>query len=213
MSTEQKPSAVSSTTLNFSLDPTPSNKQQTFQFDGPLDFFPGLEEAPHFELPLKRKLSAFEDFSGYIGSSDDRSAIYTPVDMSEPIPKLQLGETGRSQLKSAISAVLKKKPELRKTCNSIQKVKNASISQLLTMARICGIWDQAVRISETFTRRYPKLPRQREPTLHLQEIQAQLANSSMLHLNDNLTSQIKSDPTQDDNQQQQSNHHSLPNIL
>lgn len=73
----------------------------------------------------------------------------------EDVPRLQLGESGRAQLKSSISSVLKMKPELRKQCNSIQKVKNASIIQLLAMARICGIWDQAVKISENFLRKYP----------------------------------------------------------
>jgi hypothetical protein len=73
----------------------------------------------------------------------------------QDVPRLQLGESGRAQLKSSISSVLKRRPELRKQCNSIQKVKNASIIQLLAMARICGIWDQAVKISESFLKKYP----------------------------------------------------------
>ena len=73
----------------------------------------------------------------------------------QQVPRLQLGESGRAQLKAAISGVLKRRPDLRKQCNAIQKVKNASIGQLLAMARICGIWEQAVKISESFLRRYP----------------------------------------------------------
>ena len=73
----------------------------------------------------------------------------------QEVPRLQLGESGRAQLKSSISSVLKRRPELRKQCNSIEKVKNASIMQLLAMARICGIWDQAVKISESFLKKYP----------------------------------------------------------
>ena len=73
----------------------------------------------------------------------------------QEVPRLQLGESGRAQLKSSISSVLKRRPDLRSVCNSIEKVKNASITQLLTMARICGIWNEAVKISEGFLRKYP----------------------------------------------------------
>jgi hypothetical protein len=41
----------------------------------------------------------------------------------QAVPRLQLGESGRAQLKSSISSVLKRRPELRKQCNSIEKVK------------------------------------------------------------------------------------------
>ena len=126
---------------------------------------------PSFETtiesePSKRTFaSAFEDVS-------DRSPKCRRVERAgqetysvdgQDVPRLQLGESGRAQLKSSISLVLKRRPELRKQCNSIQKVKNASIIQLLAMARICGIWDQAVKISESFLRKYP-CKKSAEPT-------------------------------------------------
>jgi hypothetical protein len=85
----------------------------------------------------------------------ERNGLDTYAIDGQTVPRLQLGESGRAQLKSSISSVLKHKPELRKQCNSIEKVKNASIMQLLAMARICGIWDQAVKISESFLKKYP----------------------------------------------------------
>ena len=112
----------------------------------------------------KRKLDAIESSADF--SIEDFSDYITPhrkVEKSgndnysidgQEVPRLQLGESGRAQLKSSISSVLKRRPELRKQCNSIEKVKNASIMQLLAMARICGIWDQAVKISEGFLKKY-----------------------------------------------------------
>ena len=143
--------------------------------EGTLDLFPGMDEpttmsgmSTHSEdegdshhqgsFGLKRKFSCID---GEAHESDikmrriERQGPDVYAVDGQQVPRLQLGESGRAQLKAAISSVLKRRPDLRKQCNAIQKVKNASIVQLLAMARICGIWDQAVRISESFLRRYP----------------------------------------------------------
>lgn len=105
----------------------------------------------------KRKLDSSEDISleDVKARKVERSGNDNYSIDGQEVPRLQLGESGRAQLKSSISSVLKRRPELRKQCNSIEKVKNASIMQLLAMARICGIWDQAVKISEGFLKKYP----------------------------------------------------------
>jgi hypothetical protein len=147
--------------------------------DGNLDLFPSMEEPttmsgmsthsedegehPHvagFGPALKRKFSCIDGEADVVNEPlkmrriERQGPDVYAVD-GQQVPRLQLGESGRAQLKAAISAVLKRRPDLRKQCNAIQKVKNASIVQLLAMARICCIWDQAVRISESFLRRYP----------------------------------------------------------
>jgi len=66
------------------------------------------------------------------------------------LPRLHLGESGRMKLKSRISMLIKDDPELRAKVLAISKVKLASIGQLLQMAYICGIWDEAVRIGDHF---------------------------------------------------------------
>jgi hypothetical protein len=66
------------------------------------------------------------------------------------LPRLHLGETGRMKLKSRISMLIKDDQELRSKVLAISKVKLASIGQLLQMAFICGIWDEAVRIGDQF---------------------------------------------------------------
>ena len=66
------------------------------------------------------------------------------------LPRLHLGETGRSKLKSMISNMIKDDEELRTQVLAISKVKLASIGQLLQMAYICGLWEEAVRISDQF---------------------------------------------------------------
>ena len=148
----------------------------SISMDGTLDLFGGLHEEPQTmsgmstnsddEMPdyhhhianIKRKFSEGEPVSDSLPSKMRRIERQGPDVYSvdgQQVPRLQLGESGRAQLKAAISTVLKRRPDLRKQCNAIQKVKNASIVQLLAMARICGIWDQAVRISESFLKRYP----------------------------------------------------------
>ena len=66
------------------------------------------------------------------------------------LPKLHLGESGRAKLKSMISNLIKEDEELRTQVLAISKVKLASIGQLLQMAFICNLWEEAVRISEQF---------------------------------------------------------------
>lgn len=112
---------------------------------------------PTEPVTRKRKLDSSDDISleDVKARKVERSGNDNYSIDGQEVPRLQLGESGRAQLKSSISSVLKRRPELRKQCNSIEKVKNASIMQLLAMARICGIWDQAVKISEGFLKKYP----------------------------------------------------------
>lgn len=73
--------------------------------------------------------------------------------LSSDEPRLHLGETGRSRLKSLISNLTKVNPELRERVAEIGKVKLASIPQLLMMARTCGVWDEVLQIAESFPSR------------------------------------------------------------
>jgi len=73
-------------------------------------------------------------------------APFVPQDL----PKLHLGETGRCKLKSMISNLIKDDEDLRAQVLSISKVKLASIGQLLQMAYVCGLWEEATRIGEQF---------------------------------------------------------------
>ena len=66
------------------------------------------------------------------------------------VPRLHLGEAGRSKLKSLISLATKDNSTLRDRVAVIGKVKLASIPQLLQMAHLCGLWDEAIAISQSF---------------------------------------------------------------
>jgi hypothetical protein len=66
------------------------------------------------------------------------------------IASLHLGEGGRQKLKSLLSATTKSDPELRERVSKIAKVKFASIPQLFQMAKVCGIWAEAVKIAHTY---------------------------------------------------------------
>jgi len=77
---------------------------------------------------------------------DNVPSVTVPGDL----PKLHLGESGRSKLKSLISNMIKEDEELRTHVLAISKVKLASIGQLLQMSYVCGLWEEAVRISEQF---------------------------------------------------------------
>lgn len=72
------------------------------------------------------------------------------VSVPGDLPKLHLGEMGRSKLKSMISNVIKDDEDLRTQVLAISKVKLASIGQLLQMAFVCGLWEETVRIAEQF---------------------------------------------------------------
>ena len=79
-----------------------------------------------------------------------RTSRVPSVSVPGDLPKLHLGETGRSKLKSMISNMIKEDEELRAQVLAISKVKLASIGQLLQMAYVCGLWEDAVRIGEQF---------------------------------------------------------------
>ena len=72
---------------------------------------------------------------------------------SSDVPRLHLGEYGRCKLKSLISAAIKDDCQLRAQVLSVSKIKLASIPQLLHMAQLCGLWDEAVLISEQFVKK------------------------------------------------------------
>lgn len=74
------------------------------------------------------------------------------VDNSDT-PRIHLGEYGRCKLKSLISAAIKEDCHLRTQVLSVSKIKLASIPQLLHMAQLCGLWDEAVLISEHFVKK------------------------------------------------------------
>lgn len=78
----------------------------------------------------------------------DRPAKAKVIQCCPLLPKLHLGESGRAKLKSIISEVLKENPALRIHVAAVGKVKLATVPQLLQMAHICGMWNEAVIISE-----------------------------------------------------------------
>ncbi|KAF4731298.1 hypothetical protein FOZ62_007716, partial [Perkinsus olseni] len=81
------------------------------------------------------------------------------------IPKIRLGEAGRSRLKAILSQCLRSNPGLRPICNSIARLKCATVPQLLHMAGICGCLDKAMAIAEDYQQtraaksRKPRTPR------------------------------------------------------
>ncbi|CEL93610.1 unnamed protein product [Vitrella brassicaformis CCMP3155] len=66
--------------------------------------------------------------------------------------KLPLGEQGRAELKALISDKLRTCKNLKSSVGSIARLKCATIPQLLRMAVHCGLWNEAVAISERFLR-------------------------------------------------------------
>ena len=86
-------------------------------------------------------------------ASDESPRIHTPVRKILVVPtekkmhvqkktRVQLGEFGRQRLKSIISAMTKMDYELKRKVFSIGRIKFASTSQLMEMAKICGIYDE-----------------------------------------------------------------------
>eukprot|EP01054_Gregarina_sp_Poly1_P004706 Gregarina_sp_Poly_1__4705@NODE_2512_length_2044_cov_129_457764_g1596_i0_p1_GENE_NODE_2512_length_2044_cov_129_457764_g1596_i0NODE_2512_length_2044_cov_129_457764_g1596_i0_p1_ORF_typecomplete_len529_score71_31HYLS1_C/PF15311_6/3e03HYLS1_C/PF15311_6/0_25Pollen_allerg_1/PF01357_21/3_1e02Pollen_allerg_1/PF01357_21/3_9_NODE_2512_length_2044_cov_129_457764_g1596_i02561842 len=74
-------------------------------------------------------------------------ASATTADLFHKVP---LGEKGRMELKAAIRAAMKDRPELRERVNTIAKLRCATIPQLLKIAHICDLWDLALEISRRF---------------------------------------------------------------
>lgn len=75
------------------------------------------------------------------------------VDTRQPLEvynRVPLGEKGRMELKAAIRAALKDKPELRERVNKVAKLRCATIPQLLRIAAICDLWFMALNISRRF---------------------------------------------------------------
>ncbi len=93
-------------------------------------------------------------FSEVSTASDEGQSIYTPVRKIVVVPtekkahyikkktSVQLGEFGRQTLKSIISAMTKMDYELKRKVFSIGRIKFASTSELMEMAKICGIYDE-----------------------------------------------------------------------
>ena len=124
---------LDSPVVQYSVDPTTSNVVLTT----------ATGEESQREIKRARRLP----------SPSKRTTILR-VDPSVPVPgdlpKLHLGETGRCKLKSMISNMIKDDEELRTQVLAISKVKLASIGQLLQMSYVCGLWEEAVRISDQF---------------------------------------------------------------
>lgn len=78
---------------------------------------------------------------GVAGGGDGQSDLFH---------KVPLGEKGRMELKAAIRAAMKERPELREKVNGIAKLRCATIPQLLRIAHICDLWDMALEISRRF---------------------------------------------------------------
>jgi hypothetical protein len=66
-------------------------------------------------------------------------------------PRLPIGETGRTELKAALAAILPRNSELRKQTNKFAALKSASVDQLLALAVALGVWDKAEGISSWYT--------------------------------------------------------------
>jgi len=69
------------------------------------------------------------------------------------VPRLPIGETGRIELKASLTGILKRNSELRRQTNALSTLKCASICQLLVMAKVCGLWEKAERISSWYSSR------------------------------------------------------------
>jgi len=102
--------------------------------------------------PVEESLREIKKARRIPSLSKRTATVDVPSEFSVPgdLPKLHLGETGRSKLKSMISNMIKDDEELRAQVLAISKVKLASIGQLLQMAFVCGLWEDAVRIGEQF---------------------------------------------------------------
>jgi hypothetical protein len=130
------------------------------------DIFPGLAYVPGLGLDTKRVAlshpAPFPSFHhsstgrrtrGGVGAAAGGVSQAAPVTRREflvdgvAVPKLNLGEAGRAELKSLISKKQKEQRDLKAVCDRIAKVKSASIVELLTIARICGLWEEAERIA------------------------------------------------------------------
>ncbi|KAF4674631.1 hypothetical protein FOL46_004418 [Perkinsus olseni] len=78
-------------------------------------------------------------------------AAVNQLDMEDIIiPQIRLGEAGRSRLKAILSQCLRSNPGLRPICNSIARLKSATVPQLLHMAGICGCMDKAMAIAQDY---------------------------------------------------------------
>eukprot|EP00388_Colpodella_angusta_P017310 GDKJ01042834.1.p1 GENE.GDKJ01042834.1~~GDKJ01042834.1.p1 ORF type:complete len:1104 (+),score=339.73 GDKJ01042834.1:1-3312(+) len=103
---------------------------------------------------------AAEDLSSpasFHTSSPPQNASFSSPPQAPParIPyesnvRLPLGEHGRCELKGLIGDAIKQSAETRAKVMAIAKLKCATISQLLHMAFVCDLWNEAVAISERF---------------------------------------------------------------
>lgn len=71
-------------------------------------------------------------------------------DNEEPVCNLPLGECGRSKLKSLISNAVRSSTVLKERCDSVGKIKTATVSQLFELARVCGLMGAAKQLSDEF---------------------------------------------------------------
>ena len=65
------------------------------------------------------------------------------VDDLERLPVLRFGEEGRAKLKSALSDLVRRDPEIKERVEAIGKIRLASMHQLMRMAKVAGLWSYA----------------------------------------------------------------------
>eukprot|EP01055_Gregarina_sp_Pseudo9_P003755 Gregarina_sp_Pseudo_9__3754@NODE_38_length_5294_cov_16_753758_g35_i0_p3_GENE_NODE_38_length_5294_cov_16_753758_g35_i0NODE_38_length_5294_cov_16_753758_g35_i0_p3_ORF_typecomplete_len379_score102_91HYLS1_C/PF15311_6/0_17HYLS1_C/PF15311_6/7_9e03_NODE_38_length_5294_cov_16_753758_g35_i01891325 len=82
--------------------------------------------------------------------AETRPLPETVLQQSDLFHKVPLGEKGRMELKAAIRAAMKDRPELREKVNTVAKLRCATIPQLLKIAHICDLWELALEISRRF---------------------------------------------------------------
>ncbi|EER14136.1 hypothetical protein Pmar_PMAR018716, partial [Perkinsus marinus ATCC 50983] len=117
----------------------------------------GLTGSPrmHYRVPSTRRTKTKPEMGRRQGSPSRKLPSWAEnliADEPTEPPKIRLGEAGRSRLKAILSQSLRNNPGLRAVCNSIARLKSATVQQLLRMAEVCGCMDQAMAIARDFHR-------------------------------------------------------------
>lgn len=96
------------------------------------------------DLPPKNELQA----RALVSREADVQPPYGPVIIS--VWKVQLGETGRGDLKRDISERISAFPYLKPTVNAISKIKTATVDQLVIISEIVGLLKKTLRIAQRY---------------------------------------------------------------
>ncbi|KAF4673593.1 hypothetical protein FOL47_010400 [Perkinsus chesapeaki] len=132
--------------------PVHRDEEETSQLPSELDEF--IDDLKAFEsrakskaplrLPLRTNSTPCSDANEGTSASS-RAAVAGAGEA-----KVRLGEAGRARLKAIISDCFREDQRLRQMCNTIARLKNATVPQLLEMSHICGCFDQAMDIAKEF---------------------------------------------------------------